>query len=181
MPPVTYHYGNFPPKKIEWERLIPLIGQASGAVARYDGALSAIPNASVLLSPLMTQEAVLSSRIEGTQTSIEEVLEYEAQGDEKKIPEQRKHDVHEVLNYRKALLKAVEMLNDLPICGRILLEAHLILLDSVRGQGKAPGEYRRIPNWIGPIGCEEDTAYFIPIKAHLVPRCHEPMGSICKQ
>ena len=63
---VRYHEGAFPPKELDWGRLVPLIGPASAAVARYDGMLSAVPNAHVLLSPLTTQEAVLSSRIEGT-------------------------------------------------------------------------------------------------------------------
>lgn len=62
--PIHYHYDQFPPKTLDWEKLIPLIGPASAAIARYDGILSAIPNATVLLSPLTTQEAVLSSRIE---------------------------------------------------------------------------------------------------------------------
>ncbi len=68
--PVHYRVGAFPPKELEWERLIPLIGPASAAVARYDGLLAAIPNTDVLLSPLVTQEAVLSSRIEGTQATM---------------------------------------------------------------------------------------------------------------
>ena len=65
MPPVQYHKGRFPPTALDWSRLIPLIGPAAAAVARCDGVLSAIPNPSVLLAPLTTQEAVLSSRIEG--------------------------------------------------------------------------------------------------------------------
>ena len=76
--PVHYHSGDFPPKHLEWERLIPLLGPTSAALARYDGILNAIPNAPVLLSPLMTQEAVLTSRIEGTQATMGEVLEFEA-------------------------------------------------------------------------------------------------------
>ena len=70
MSAVNYHKGIFPPKQLEWEQLIPLVGPASAAVARYDGVLSAIPNATVLLSPLTTQEAVLSSKIEGTHTQL---------------------------------------------------------------------------------------------------------------
>ncbi len=77
--PVHYHEGRFPPHDLDWGRLVPLIGPANGAVARYDGMLAAIPNAHVLLSPLTTQEAVLSSRIEGTQATMGEVLEYEPQ------------------------------------------------------------------------------------------------------
>jgi Fic family protein len=67
---VQYHYGQFPPKEIDWPQLIPLLGPANAAIARYDGTLAAIPNAAVLLSPLSTQEAVLSSRIEGTQATV---------------------------------------------------------------------------------------------------------------
>jgi Fic family protein len=78
--PVSYHQGKFPPFQIDWPRLISLIGPANAALARYDGLLMAIPNASILLSPLTTQEAVLSSRIEGTQATMGEVLEYEAAG-----------------------------------------------------------------------------------------------------
>ena len=68
--PVRYHIGEFPPKVIDWPRLIPLIGPANAALARYDGVLSSIPNAAILLSPLTTQEAVLSSRIEGTNMTL---------------------------------------------------------------------------------------------------------------
>ena len=76
--PVHYHMGRFPPQKLDWEKLVPLIGPANAALARYDGLLSAIPNAAILVSPLTMQEAVLSSRIEGTQATIGEVLEYES-------------------------------------------------------------------------------------------------------
>ncbi len=169
MAPVRYHYDRFPPTRIEWERLIPLLGPAYAAVARYDGALSAIPNAAVLLSPLTTQEAVLSSKIEGTQTTMGEVLEFEAAGDKKGMPEERKQDIREVLNYRWAMNRAVEMMEDLPLCGRVLKEAHRILLDSVRGHGKQPGEFRKNPNWIGPEGCAEEMAYFVPISADKLP------------
>ncbi len=104
--PVQYHYGKFPPKNIDWMRLVPLIGPANAALARYDGTLAAIPNASVLLSPLTTQEAVLSSRIEGTQATIGEVLEFEAEGETKDILQARKADINEVLNYREAMWSA---------------------------------------------------------------------------
>jgi len=75
---VKYHEGRFPPRELDWQRLLPLIGPANAAVARYDGVLHGIPNAQVLLSPLTVQEAVLSSKIEGTQATIGEVLEFEA-------------------------------------------------------------------------------------------------------
>lgn len=162
---IPYHAGKFPPSKLELERLLPLIGPASAAVARYDGVLSVIPNAAVLLSPLTTQEAVLSSKIEGTQATMGEVLEFEAEGGRKKISVEKRENIHEVLNYRKAMRHAEHMMAQLPLCQRILKAAHAILLNGVRGHGKAPGEYRRVPNWIGPQGCSMEGARFIPVSA----------------
>ncbi len=169
MPPVYYHEGKFPPGKLDWEQLIPLIGPANAAIARYDGILTAIPNPQVLLSPLTTQEAVLSSRIEGTQATMGEVLEYEARGIGDELSTPREADIWEILNYRKAMGVATEMLKELPLCQRIILECHRILLDSVRGHGKSPGEYRRTPNWIGPKGCRIEEAKFVPIAADKLP------------
>ena len=103
---VQYHLGDFPPDVLDWPQLIPLLGPASAAVARYDGTLAAIPNAAVLLSPLTTQEAVLSSRIEGTQATMGEVLEFEAEGDSPGLSDERRADIHEVLNYRAAMRMA---------------------------------------------------------------------------
>lgn len=167
--PVHYHEGKFPPGDLEWARLVPMIGPASAAVARYDGMLAAIPNAHVLLSPLTTQEAVLSSRIEGTQATMGEVLEYEARGDMREPTTPTEADIWEILNYRKAMRAATEMLGNLPLCRRVLLECHRNLLDSVRGHGKSPGQYRKIPNWIGPKGCSIEEAKFVPIVADKLP------------
>jgi Fic family protein len=167
--PVHYHEGKFPPRDLEWARLVPMIGPASAAVARYDGMLAAISNAHVLLSPLTTQEAVLSSRIEGTQATMGEVLEYEASGEVDEPTTPKEADIWEILNYRKAMRKATEMLKDLPLCQRIMLECHRILLDSVRGHGKSPGQYRKILNWIGPKGCSIEEAKFVPIVAGNLP------------
>ncbi|RKY07320.1 MAG: Fic family protein [Planctomycetota bacterium] len=161
--PVHYHYDKFPPKSINWEKLIPLIGPASAALARYDGTLEAIPNPAVLLSPLTTQEAVLSSKIEGTQTTMGEVLEYEAEEGGNGFPPEKKADIYEVLNYRRAMWKAVDLLDELPVCGRVIRQAHGILMDSVRGHNKSPGEYRRTQNWIGPQGSPIEKARFVPI------------------
>jgi Fic family protein len=167
--PVQYHEGGFPPERLIWDRLVPLIGPANGALARYDGTLAAVPNAAVLLSPLMTQEAVLSSRIEGTQATMAEVMEFEA-GILPEVPdESRTADIHEVLNYRKAMGRAVELLKELPLCQRVIKEAHSILMKGVRGQGKAPGEYRKIPNWIGPPGSPMEKATYVPISGDKLP------------
>lgn len=166
---VHYHLGQFPPAELDWPQLIPLLGPASAAVARYDGTLAAIPNAAVLLSPLTTQEAVLSSRIEGTQATMGEVLEFEAEGDTPGLSDERRADIYEVLNYRAAMRMAEKMLADIPLSQRLIREAHKVLLSGVRGQGKAPGEYRRIPNWIGPAGCTIEQARFVPISADKLP------------
>lgn len=171
--PVQYHYNKFPPKNINWTKVLPLIGPANAALARYDGTLSAIPNANLLLSPLTTQEAVLSSRIEGTQATMGEVLKYEAEGGTKGIPVERKNDINEVLNYRRAMWQAVEQLKELPLCQRVIKNTHSVLLEGVRGHGKSPGDYRRVQNWIGPSGCKLEEARFVPISTELLP---EAMG-----
>jgi Fic family protein len=170
MAPVKYHLGKFPPQSLDWSRLVPLIGPAYTAIARYDGVLSAVPNADVLLSPLTTQEAVLSSKIEGTVTTVEEVLEFEAGGPVSEQAENspKRSDIYEVINYRRAITKAVQRLKDLPISGRLIKEAHAVLLDGVRGRNRAPGEYRRDQNWIGAPDSTLETAKFIPIAPNLI-------------
>lgn len=167
--PVQYHAGQFPPRQLQWEKLIPLLGPTAAAVARYDGVLAAVPNSSVLLSPLTTQEAVLSSRIEGTQATFDEVLEYEAGGGPVDRAPERVADIHEVLNYRQALREAERMMAELPLCLRVINTAHRRLMDGVRGHGKSPGEFRRLPNWIGAPGCTIESARFVPIPAVYLP------------
>jgi Fic family protein len=167
--PVHYHSGGFPPTELVWERLIPLIGPANAAVARYDGLRNAIPNAAVLLSPLMTQEAVLSSRIEGTEATMGEVLEFEAESEQAAVSNEKRNDIEEILNYRRAMRSAEKLLKELPICQRVLREAHTVLLDGVRGHNKSPSEYRKIPNWIGPAGCSMEQARYVPISAAELP------------
>lgn len=155
-----YHSGKFPPKELDWKRLIPRIGPASAAVARYAGVLLGIPNVEVLLSPLTTQEAVLSSRIEGTRATLGDILEFEA-AEDTAIGEKR-DDILEVLNYRKSLRHAESTMKSLPLSQRLLRSAHRVLMEGVRGANKSPGEYRRTSNWIGSPGCTIETARFVP-------------------
>jgi len=144
---------------LDWRRLLPLVGQANAALARYDGLLQGIPNPAVMLSPLTTQEAVLSSRIEGTQATVDEVLEQEAG----LLKEGAKfQDIQEISNYRAALYAAREQLKDYPIRLAFVRELHRILMSSVRGQGKTPGEFRKDQNWIGTHGCPIEQASFVP-------------------
>jgi Fic family protein len=167
MPPVPYHQGKFPPTELNWARLIPLIGPAAAAVSRYEGVLSAVPNAHVLLSPLTTREAVLSSRIEGTQTTFGEVLHFEATDEEPAAG--RGADITEVLNYRRALLIAVEEMGRLPLSLRLLRSAHARLLEGARGGQRDPGRFRRVPVWIGPSGTGQEEARYTPPSVELVP------------
>jgi Fic family protein len=154
-----YEPDKLPLTDLDYRRLLPLVGRANAALARYDGLLQGIPNPSVMLSPLTTREAVLSSKIEGTQATIDEVLEQEAgllkEGEKFK-------DIQEISNYRKSLYSAREYLKDYPIRLSFVRELHRILLDSVRGQDKTPGEFRKDQNWIGKYGCTIEQASFVP-------------------
>ena len=144
---------------LDYQRLLPLVGQANAALARYDGLLQGIPNPAVMLSPLTTQEAVLSSKIEGTQATVDEVLEQEAG----MLKEGEKfQDIQEISNYRQALYVARDHLQEDPIRLSFVRELHRSLMNSVRGQDKTPGEFRRDQNWIGKYGCAMEQATFVP-------------------
>ncbi|MBU3914877.1 Fic family protein [bacterium] len=148
-----------PLKDLDYQLLFSLLGDASSELARYDGLLQGIPNPSVMLSPLTTREAVLSSKIEGTQATVDEVLEQEAG----LIKEGEKYkDIQEISNYRSALFQASEYLKDYPIRLHFIRELHKILLNSVRGENKTPGEFRKDQNWIGKAGCAMKEATFVP-------------------
>ena len=164
MAPVTYRVGRFPPKGIDWERLLPMIGPAHAAVAAYKAMLYGIPNIQVLLSPLASQEAVLSNRIEGTVTTLTEVLTFEAEGEASGESASVRANINEVLNYRIALYTAIELMLEIPLSQRLIRSAYFELMQCVRGYDKAPGDYRRIPDsvWIGPPGSAIENADFIP-------------------
>ncbi|RVT83383.1 Fic family protein [Rhodobacteraceae bacterium CCMM004] len=163
MGPVCYHLGEFPPETLDWSRLVALVGRANAALARFDGLVSAVPNANVLLSPLTTQEAVLSSRIEGTQVTMGEVLEIEAADDDTHLDSGRRDDAEEVRNYRAALIFAAGAARARGLSLHLLREAHAILMDGVRGRDQSPGAFRVEQNWIGPAGCPIEQASFVPI------------------
>lgn len=154
-----YKPENLPLEKLDWQKLISLMSEANRKLARYDGILQTMPNPVLLLSPLTTQEAVLSSRIEGTQATLEEVLKFEA--DPKKHTE-KYADIQEVINYRNATTLAVEEMKKRPISLNLLKNMHSVLLQSVRGQNKARGEFRKIQNWIGKPGSTIEEARFVP-------------------
>jgi len=136
------------------------MSKANRALAHYDGVLLGVPNPEVLLSPLTTEEAVLSSRMEGTQATMGEVYRFEAGDAPEK--ESRREDIWEILNYRRALKRAESELQTRPFNLNLLLQLHSILLDSVRGQNKARGHFRTEQNWIGTEGCTIEQADFVP-------------------
>ncbi len=148
------------PIAFDWERMIAFIGPANRALANYNGVLYGLPNADVLLSPLTTQEAVLSSRIEGTQATLGEVLKFEA--GEPPDERSRQVDIQEILNYRRVLRMAEQELKRRPFNLNFLLTIHGILLDSVRGVNKGRGQFRKTQNWIGPPGRGIEDAVFVP-------------------
>jgi Fic family protein len=151
--------GPLPPPGIDKAALITLVGEANAALARYDGLLAGMVNPAIMLSPLTNQEAVLSSRIEGTQATMEEVLEHEAgQG----YDAGKEADIQEILNYRTALTLATGQIEERPITLGLIASLHQILMDSVCGQDKEPGLFRKTQNWIGPAGCTQAQATFVP-------------------
>ena len=149
------------PPDLDWKKLVPLIGKANAAIARYDGLLQSLINPIVLLSPITTNEAVLSSRIEGTQASLSEVLEHDAGLDTGKSPTINE-DIKEISNYRKVLRIAEDELQNRPISLNFVKSLHAVLLDSVRGKNKEPGQFRKDQNWIGKKGTPIETARFVP-------------------
>ena len=149
-----------PIQDISWEPLIPLIATANRSLAYYDGILQGVSNPELLLSPMTTQEAVLSSRIEGTQASLGDVLRFEA-GESPAEPNQRE-DIYEIINYRRALKTGEEEIKTRPFNLNLLKSLHAVLLDSVRGRHMGRGEFRKLQNWIGAPGTPIEEAEFIP-------------------
>lgn len=147
------------PLDLNYSPLVGLVGRANAALARYDGLLQGIVNPAVLLSPLTTREAVLSSKIEGTQATFDEVLQHEAgelqQGE-------KATDIREIQNYRRALNLAAEALPERTLSLALVRQMHALLMDSVRGQDKAPGQFRADQNWIGRPGTPMGQATFVP-------------------
>jgi len=147
-----------PIKNIDWEGNIDLIVRANTDLARYDELLKTLQNPTLFLTPLIKRESVLSSRIEGTQTTVEDVLRHEA--DIGSVIETA--DMREVLNYRDAVVFATDYLKKRPICLNLIREVHKILLDKVRGQDKNRGHFRKTQVWVGKEGTKLEEANFIP-------------------
>jgi Fic family protein len=148
------------------EDLQTLLSRADRALGRLDGSIQTLPNPDLFVFMYVRKEAVLSSQIEGTQASIHDILEVEAQAFSPHHPK----DVDEVLNYVGAMNHGLARLNELPVSVRLIREIHERLLRRVRGAHRNPGELRKTQNWLGPPGSAPSQASFVPPPPHLVPQ-----------
>lgn len=135
-----------------------LLSQADTALGRLDGSIQTLPNQGLFILMYLRKEAVLSSQIEGTESSLQDLLAAEAHVMKPNTP----RDVDEVVNYVRAMNYGLERLRTLPVSVRLIREIHEKLLQGVRGARLTPGETRRSQNWIGPIGCTLNEASFVP-------------------
>lgn len=143
-----------PPIEVSGELLTKLI-DANKKIATLEGLSSRIPNMGLFVSMYVRKEALLSSQIEGTQCTLEDILN-------PLIEANTNRDVSDVVNYIRATEFALERLKTLPLCNRLIKETHAVLLESVRGQEKNPGEFRYSQNWIGGQGSTLKNARYIP-------------------
>jgi Fic family protein len=148
-----------PLEHLDWRSILPIVGNANACLARYDGMLQTLPNPNILLSPITANEAVLSSRIEGTQATLDEVLEAEAG---LAVAESRRGDIEEINNYRAAVRQAEAALEDRSLSLSLIKSVHQQLLRGVRGRDKTPGQFRDDQNWIGRRGDPIEKARFVP-------------------
>lgn len=146
-----------PGLELSWD-LVKRLSEADQALSELAGVARTLPNPHLLINPFIRREAVLSSRIEGTQASFSDLLFFEAS----EMTEQRMPDVREVSNYVRALEYGQERLKTLPISLRLIREMHERLMTGVRGEHLTPGEFRRSQNWIGPPGCTLMDAVYVP-------------------
>lgn len=154
-------YVAFFPSPIPRELVLPgatvgLLAEAEGALGQLAGVGRLVPNPSLLIRPYLLREAVSSTRIEGTQATIGEVLDADAAGGSSGA------DVEEVVNYVEAMTWGMDRLGELPVSMRLLREMHRRLMAGVRGRELAPGELRTTQNWIGPPGSTIESAPFVP-------------------
>lgn len=146
-----------PPVAID-DEMLELLSGADRALGRLDGASGLLPDADLFIFMYVRREAVLSSQIEGTQASLVDLLEFEAERANASTPD----DVTEVSNYVAAMHYGIERLDDLPLSLRLIREIHARLLQDTCGSERTPGEFRTTQNWIGPAGCTLQDATFVP-------------------
>ena len=137
------------------EELVKLLVDANKQLVKLDMASQLISNADLFISMYVRKEALISSQIEGTQCTLDDVLDPEVEAN-------ANLDVSDVINYVKATQYALKRSERLPLCCRLIREIHEVLMENVRGQDKTPGEFRHSQNWIGPANCSLKDARYIP-------------------
>ena len=137
------------------EEVVKLLVDANKQLAKLDTASQLISNADLFISMYVRKEALISSQIEGTQCTLDDVLDPEVEAN-------ANLDVSDVINYVKATQYALRRLERIPLCCRLIREIHEVLMENVRGQDKTPGEFRHSQNWIGPANCSLKDARYIP-------------------
>ncbi len=142
-----------------------VLSEADRALGRLDGSIQTLPNPDLFVYMYVRKEAVLSSQIEGTQSSLQDLLSAEA----KILSPTQPHDVSEVVNYVQAMNYGLKRLAELPVSVRLIREIHERLVAGVRGSHLVPGELRTSQNWIGPGGCTLHEAVFVPPPPNEVP------------
>lgn len=151
-----------PPIELTWT-LVKRLSEADRALAELGGTARNLPNPRLLMFPFIRREAVLSSRIEGTQASLSDLFFFEASETAPRIGSRRPgEDVHEVANYVRAMNHGLRRLDKLPLSLRLIRELHESLMAGVRGEQQPPGQFRVRQNWIGPPGCALIDAVFVP-------------------
>jgi len=167
---VHYHYGKFPPANINYERLADPLARTAGSLARYDQALAAMRNSEILLAPLRRQEAVVSSRMEGTISTLDEILQIEADAQssgEDTLKTARAEAVETLLHARAMQSIQKEMEGGREISDWLVRAAHQILLSYGRGANKNPGTYKTEQNYIGER--RRKSVSFVPISPEQLP------------
>ena len=137
------------------EEIVRLLIEANKQLVKLDMASQFISNADLFISMYVRKEALISSQIEGTQCTLDDVLDPE-------VEMNANLDVSDVINYVKATQYAIKRLDKLPLCCRLIREIHEVLMEGARGQDKCPGEFRHSQNWIGPANCSLKEARYIP-------------------
>lgn len=160
---VDYHYGKFPPQDLDYGSMVHGLIEATDAVARYDQMLKGMHNSEILLAPMRSQEAVISSRMEGTISTMDEILKYEAdQGEGDGLNPNARSEVVETFLYQVTLRSAQEAtVSGRPLSQSLLKALHQKLLSFGRGASKSPGEFKREQNYLGNTG--RGKIGFVPI------------------
>lgn len=138
--------------------LIRMLSRADQALSRLDGLTQTLPDPDLFVAMYVRNEAVYSSQIEGTQSTLDDVLEFELDETGRELP----RDVEEVVNYVHAMNHGLRRLESLPLSLRLIREIHAQLMQGVRGADKDPGEFRKSQNWIGPAGASRAQASYVP-------------------